>query len=139
MRETRNEETSETSDEGLDETEEESDTVEGVIEDDEQSTSEDDLTAEDEYYEEHMETDDDDHDEKTLADFGSGWGRILFHPARRGKRVVLDVCCAANRNGTKGLFDRITLSKTTNRVLHFQASRSKWGDLWPCGDKRKRW
>lgn len=72
--------------------------------------------------------------DEPVADMGSGWGRILFHPVRRGKRVIIDVCCSANRNGTKGMLDRITLSSTTSRVLHFQARRSRWGDLWPCGD-----
>ncbi|MCO5555212.1 hypothetical protein L7F22_008756 [Adiantum nelumboides] len=89
-----------------------------------------------EFCEEDDETDEE--DAGAIADFGSGWGRILSHPARRGKRVVMDVCCSANQHGTKGFMDRITVSKTTERVLHFHARRSKWGDLWPCGNNRQR-
>lgn len=39
------------------------------------------------------EEDDDAMDEdQGRADLGGGWGRILYTPIRRGKRVVLDVC-----------------------------------------------
>jgi ribosomal protein RSM22 (predicted rRNA methylase) len=83
--------------------------------------------------EEEQEEEQEQEQENVVADMGSGWGRILFHPVRRGKRVIVDVCSSANENGTKGSLDRITLSSTTNKVLHFQARRSRWGDLWPCG------
>ena len=83
--------------------------------------------------EEEEEEEAEEEEENVVADMGSGWGRILFHPVRRGKRVIVDVCSSANKNGSKGSLDRITLSSTTNKVLHFQARRSRWGDLWPCG------
>ncbi|KAI5080638.1 hypothetical protein GOP47_0003821 [Adiantum capillus-veneris] len=130
---------------GMSEESEEEDTIETEATNDEASEDSDaesdrgEVSDEEvEFYEEDEETEDE--DAGAIADFGSGWGRILFHPARRGKRVVLDVCCSANRNGTKGLMDRITVSKTDNRVLHFQARRSRWGDLWPCGNiRQQRW
>ncbi|XP_047325172.1 probable S-adenosyl-L-methionine-dependent RNA methyltransferase RSM22, mitochondrial [Impatiens glandulifera] len=68
---------------------------------------------------------------KEEADLGSGWGRIIFSPLRRGKRVELDICRSTNREGSEGSFDRIVLTKSKNPALHHQARRSLWGDLWP--------
>nr|GMD01543.1 rsm22-cox11 tandem protein 2, mitochondrial-like [Ipomoea batatas] len=65
------------------------------------------------------------------ADLGTGWGRIVYSPIRRGKRVQMDVCRASDHEGTKGSFDRIIITKSKNPTLHHQARRSLWGDLWP--------
>ncbi|KAL3499180.1 hypothetical protein ACH5RR_038273 [Cinchona calisaya] len=69
--------------------------------------------------------------ETPRADLGSGWGRIIYSPIRRGKRVEMDVCRATNREGTEGSFDRIVTTQSKNPTLHHQARRSLWGDLWP--------
>ncbi|KAL6543988.1 hypothetical protein OROGR_010485 [Orobanche gracilis] len=65
------------------------------------------------------------------ADLGSGWGRIMYMPCRRGKRVEMDVCRATDGDGTQGSFDRIVITQSKNPTLHHQARRSLWGDLWP--------
>ncbi|KAL8238878.1 hypothetical protein R6Q59_015445 [Mikania micrantha] len=65
------------------------------------------------------------------ADLGSGWGRIIFSPIKRGKRVEMDVCRATNYDGTEGRFERVIVTKSKNPTLHHQARRSLWGDLWP--------
>uniref|UniRef100_A0A5B7BD60 Methyltransferase-like protein 17, mitochondrial n=1 Tax=Davidia involucrata TaxID=16924 RepID=A0A5B7BD60_DAVIN len=71
-------------------------------------------------------------DEETArADLGSGWGRIIYTPVRRGKRVEMDVCRAINRDGSEGSFERIVMTHSKNPTLHHQARRSVWGDLWP--------
>lgn len=70
-------------------------------------------------------------DESTQADLGTGWGRIVFSPIKRGKRVEMDVCRATNRDGTEGNFERVIVTKSKNPTLHHQARRSLWGDLWP--------
>ncbi|KAF5774695.1 putative ribosomal protein Rsm22 [Helianthus annuus] len=69
--------------------------------------------------------------ETTRADLGSGWGRIIFSPIKRGKRVEMDVCRATNQDGTEGRFERVIVTKSKNPTLHHQARRSLWGDLWP--------
>ncbi|KAK9067931.1 hypothetical protein SSX86_012042 [Deinandra increscens subsp. villosa] len=69
--------------------------------------------------------------ETTRADLGSGWGRIIFSPIKRGKRVEMDVCRATNNEGTEGCFERVIVTKSKNPTLHHQARRSLWGDLWP--------
>ncbi|CAI9771809.1 unnamed protein product [Fraxinus pennsylvanica] len=69
--------------------------------------------------------------EKPRADLGSGWGRIIYMPLRRGKRVEFDVCRAMNYEGTEGSFDRVVVTQSNNPLLHHQARRSIWGDLWP--------
>ncbi|KAK1419168.1 hypothetical protein QVD17_28328 [Tagetes erecta] len=69
--------------------------------------------------------------ETTSADLGSGWGRIIFSPIKRGKRVEMDVCRATNHDGTEGRFERVIVTKSKNPALHHQARRSLWGDLWP--------
>ncbi|XP_051145642.1 rsm22-cox11 tandem protein 2, mitochondrial [Andrographis paniculata] len=74
---------------------------------------------------------DDEKETEPRADLGSGWGRIIYMPFRRGKRVELDVCRATNAEGTEGSFDRIVLTQRNSPALHHQARRSMWGDLWP--------
>lgn len=69
--------------------------------------------------------------EMPSADVGSGWGRIVYSPLRRGRRVEMDVCRATNQDATEGSFDRIVLTHSKNPTLHHQARRSLWGDLWP--------
>ncbi|CAH9065757.1 unnamed protein product [Cuscuta epithymum] len=69
--------------------------------------------------------------EEATADLGTGWGRIIYSPIRRGKLVEMDVCRATNVEGTQGSFDRIIITKSKNPTLHHQARRSLWGDLWP--------
>lgn len=69
--------------------------------------------------------------ETTRADLGSGWGRIIFSPIKRGKRVEMDICRATNHDGTEGRFERVIVTKSKNPTLHHQARRSLWGDLWP--------
>ncbi|EPS63995.1 hypothetical protein M569_10786, partial [Genlisea aurea] len=79
--------------------------------------------------------DDDDDDEgggdEPRADLGSGWGRIIYMPFRRGKRVELDICRATDRDGAHGSFNRVVVTQRQNPTLHHQARRSMWGDLWP--------
>ncbi|KAJ8527048.1 hypothetical protein K7X08_029525 [Anisodus acutangulus] len=70
-------------------------------------------------------------EETAHADLGGGWGRIIYSPLRRGKRIEMDVCRSMNREGTEGSFDRIVITKSKNPTLHHQARRSLWGDLWP--------
>ncbi|KAL0446506.1 UNVERIFIED_CONTAM: Rsm22-cox11 tandem protein 1, mitochondrial, partial [Sesamum latifolium] len=69
------------------------------------------------------------------ADLGSGWGRIVYMPLRRGKRVELDVCRATNSEGTEGSFDRVVITQSKNPTLHHQARRSLWGTCGPLGVK----
>lgn len=69
--------------------------------------------------------------EMSRADLGSGWGRIIYSPQRRGKRVEMDVCRAINREGSEGAFQRIVVTQSKNPALHKQAKGSQWGDLWP--------
>ncbi|KAG9128637.1 hypothetical protein Leryth_017113 [Lithospermum erythrorhizon] len=79
------------------------------------------------------ENDESNEDDKEVpsADLGSGWGRIIYSPLRRGKRVEMDVCRALDRDGIEGSFDRIVVTKSKNPTLHHQARSSLWGDLWP--------
>lgn len=65
------------------------------------------------------------------ADLGSGWGRIIFMPQRRGRRVAMDVCRATKRDGSEGSFDHMVITRAKNPTLHHQARKSLWGDLWP--------
>ncbi|KAL6986456.1 5-oxoprolinase (ATP-hydrolyzing) [Sarracenia purpurea var. burkii] len=80
---------------------------------------------------ENEEEEEDEEDETTRADLGSGWGRIIYTPVRRGKRVEMNVCRATNREGSDGSFERIVITQSKNPALHHQARRSLWGDLWP--------
>lgn len=77
------------------------------------------------------EEEEEEDEETTNADLGSGWGRIIFTPVRRGKQVAMDVCRATNREGSEGSFDRVVITQSKNPTLHRQARRSLWGDLWP--------
>ncbi|KAG6399173.1 hypothetical protein SASPL_140648 [Salvia splendens] len=61
------------------------------------------------------------------ADLGSGWGRIIYMPFRRGKRVELDIFRSTNSEGTEGSFDRVVITQSKNPKLHHQARRSIWG------------
>lgn len=70
-------------------------------------------------------------EERPIADLGSGWGRIIFSPVRRGKRVTIDICRSTKRDGSEGSLDRLVIGKSKNPTLHHQARRSLWGDLWP--------
>lgn len=47
---------------------------------------------------------DDEEVEKTQADLGSGWGRIIYFPLRRGKWVEFDVCQSTNDEGIERSF-----------------------------------
>ncbi|CAH9068782.1 unnamed protein product [Cuscuta europaea] len=84
-------------------------------------TESDTITADDGEWEEGEAT----------AGLGTGWGRIIYSPIRRGKLVEMDVCRATNAEGTQGSFDRVIVTKSKNPTLHHQARRSLWGDLWP--------
>ncbi|PSS11224.1 Methyltransferase-like protein [Actinidia chinensis var. chinensis] len=75
--------------------------------------------------------DEEEEEETARADLGSGWGRIIYSPLRRGRRIEMDVCRATNREGTEGSFDHIVITQSKNPTLHHQARRSLWGDLWP--------
>ncbi|PKU69849.1 uncharacterized protein LOC110111282 [Dendrobium catenatum] len=77
------------------------------------------------------EDDDVDNDEQGRADLGGGWGRIIYAPVRRGKRIALDVCRSTKRDASEGAFERIMITKRECPDLHLQARRSLWGDLWP--------
>ncbi|KAG0502815.1 hypothetical protein HPP92_002887 [Vanilla planifolia] len=65
------------------------------------------------------------------ANLGGGWGRILYTPLRRGKRITMDVCRSTKRDASEGAFERITVTHRHSPELHLQARRSLWGDLWP--------
>ncbi|KAK6146491.1 hypothetical protein DH2020_020360 [Rehmannia glutinosa] len=90
-----------------------------------------DLSETDAATENDSEEEEDDDEEAPRADLGSGWGRIIYMPFKRGKRVEMDVCRATNGEGTEGSFDRVVVTKSKNPTLHHQACRSLWGDLWP--------
>lgn len=90
-------------------------------------TTEDDDNAEEEV---------DENDASPSADLGSGWGRIIYMPFRRGKRVELDVCRSTNSEGSEGSFDRVVITQRRNPALHHQARRSLWGDLWPLRSEK---
>ncbi|KAK9668434.1 hypothetical protein RND81_13G060400 [Saponaria officinalis] len=70
-------------------------------------------------------------DDTGRADLGSGWGRIIFMPQRRGRRVEMDVCRATKRDGSEGSFEHLVITRGKNPALHRQARKSLWGDLWP--------
>ncbi|CAA7391905.1 unnamed protein product [Spirodela intermedia] len=65
------------------------------------------------------------------AGLGGGWGRIVFPPVRRGRHVAMDVCRARNLDGSEGAFERVVVTRSKNPMLHRQARKSLWGDLWP--------
>ncbi|KAJ4952915.1 hypothetical protein NE237_029747 [Protea cynaroides] len=78
---------------------------------------------------EHEEVEEE--EEAAHANLGSGWGRIVFTPVRRGKQVAMDVCRSIKRDGSEGSFEHVVITQTKNPTLHKQARRSLWGDLWP--------
>lgn len=73
----------------------------------------------------------DDEENSVHADLGGGWGRIIFTPVRRGRQVALDVCRSTERDGSKGSFEHVVVTRSKNPTMHHQARRSNWGDLWP--------
>ncbi|KAJ0985079.1 hypothetical protein J5N97_003435 [Dioscorea zingiberensis] len=70
-------------------------------------------------------------EEQAHAGLGSGWGRIVYMPQRRGRQVSMDICKATKRDGSEGAMERVVVTQSKNPALHFQARRSIWGDLWP--------
>lgn len=70
-------------------------------------------------------------EERSSADLGGGWGRIVFMPVRRGRQVTMNVCRSTKKDASEGSYDRIVVTKSKNPTLHHQAKRSIWGDLWP--------
>lgn len=70
-------------------------------------------------------------EEEGHADLGTGWGRIIFMPQKRGRRIEMDVCRATKRDGSEGSFERLVITRAKNPALHRQARKSFWGDLWP--------
>lgn len=68
-----------------------------------------------------------------VADVGSGWARILRTPIRRGRRTVLDLCSATEKDGSRGEVTRVVCSRRgRGAILHPQSRKARWGDLWPC-------
>lgn len=68
-----------------------------------------------------------------VADVGSGWARIVRTPIRRGRRTMLDLCAATEKDGSRGEVTRVVCSRRGHAAaLHPQARKSRWGDLWPC-------
>lgn len=88
--------------------------------------------ADDDIPEDDDEEEEEENKEETAsADLGPGWGRIIEPPVRRGRRVELNVCRAANPDGSEGALEHIVVTQSKNPTLHKQARRSFWGDLWP--------
>ncbi|PIA27887.1 hypothetical protein AQUCO_07400014v1 [Aquilegia coerulea] len=117
-----------------------------VVSEDDGVRCKDDLVFEDEgvsdeddpvlYDSDYMETDSmNDYEEEeepaARADLGSGWGRIVYTPVRRGRQVAMNVCRSIKQDGSEGCFERVVVTQSENPALHKQASRSLWGDLWP--------
>ncbi|XP_024531076.1 uncharacterized protein LOC9632673 [Selaginella moellendorffii] len=80
---------------------------------------------------------DDDECKETAANMSSGWGRVIFKPFRRGKHVTLDVCRSTSPDGSSGSFDRLTVTRAKHRVLHKEAKKVRWGDLWAATSSTK--
>lgn len=69
----------------------------------------------------------------TVADVGSGWARIVRTPIRRGRRTILDLCAATEKDGSRGEVTRVVCSRRGRAApLHPLARKARWGDLWPC-------
>ncbi|OAY78496.1 Methyltransferase-like protein 17, mitochondrial [Ananas comosus] len=79
----------------------------------------------------HKNEEEEDEVEEVRAGVGSGWGRIIYTPVRRGRQIQMDVCRATKRDGSEGTFERMVVTQSRNPTLHLQARRSLWGDLWP--------
>ncbi|WOL07008.1 37S ribosomal protein S22, mitochondrial [Canna indica] len=73
----------------------------------------------------------DNEEEQTHANLGSGWGRIIYMPVRRGRQIQMDICRSTKRDGSQGAFEHMVVTQSKNPTLHLQARRSLWGDLWP--------
>ncbi|GJT98183.1 methyltransferase-like protein 17, mitochondrial [Tanacetum coccineum] len=80
------------------------------------------------YFTSESDSEEETPDESTRADLGTGWGRIVFSPMKRGKMVEMDVCRATNQEGTEGRFERVIVTKSKNPTLHRQAKKSLWDD-----------
>lgn len=74
---------------------------------------------------------DNEEEEQSHANLGSGWGRIIYTPLRRGRQIQMDICRSTERDGSEGAFERMVVTQNSNPDLHLQARRSLWGDLWP--------
>ncbi|KAL3817888.1 hypothetical protein ACJIZ3_003793 [Penstemon smallii] len=107
-------------------------------ENNENTTSDESETEIDNLDEIEEEEEEEEEEETPSADLGSGWGRIIYMPYRRGKRVELDVCRATNCEGTEGSFDRVVITQSKSPELHHQARRSIWGDLWPLRSEKTK-
>lgn len=79
----------------------------------------------------HKNEEEEDEVEEVRAGVGSGWGRIIYTPVRRGRQIQMDICRATKRDGSEGTFERMVVTQSRNPTLHLQARRSLWGDLWP--------
>lgn len=77
------------------------------------------------------QNDKEDYEEDVHANLGSGWGRIIYTPVRRGRQIQMDVCRSTERDGSEGAFEHVVVTQRKNPDLHLQARRSLWGDLWP--------
>lgn len=86
---------------------------------------------EDEEEDDEEEEGEEEGEETARADVGSGWGRIVYSPVRRGRLVEMNICRSTNREGSEGCFERVVVTKSKNPTLHHQARKSLWGDLWP--------
>ncbi|GAV68698.1 hypothetical protein CFOL_v3_12201 [Cephalotus follicularis] len=76
-------------------------------------------------------TDEGDGEETARADLGSGWGRIIFAPVRRGRHTEVNVCRSTERDGSEDSFERVIVTKSKNHALQHQAQKSLGDDLWP--------
>ncbi|XP_078447851.1 copper ion binding / methyltransferase isoform X2 [Wolffia australiana] len=70
-------------------------------------------------------------DDGEAPGLGGGWGRIVFPPVRRGRHVAMHVCRTSEPGKIDGRFERVVVTRSKNPVLHRQARKSLWGDLWP--------
>ncbi|KAI3990729.1 hypothetical protein MKX01_023029 [Papaver californicum] len=69
--------------------------------------------------------------EECPADLGTGWGRIIFAPMKRGKQVLMHVRRSVKHEGSEGALERVIVTRSKNPALHRLAKKSFWGDLWP--------
>jgi ribosomal protein RSM22 (predicted rRNA methylase) len=95
--------------------------------------AEEQVDGSEEEYEEEEEDEELGEDDDSVADVGSGWARIVRSPVRRGRRTILDLCMATEKDGSRGEITRVVCSRRGHAApLHPQARKSRWGDLWPC-------
>lgn len=95
--------------------------------------AEEQVDGSEEEYEEEEEDEELGEDDDSVADVGSGWARIVRSPVRRGRRTILDLCMATEKDGSRGVITRVVCSRRGHAApLHPQARKSRWGDLWPC-------